>query len=46
MLPHLSQETDKTQILPFYSFAAVQRDYPGRDAAEPMVMEDKHIDMA
>ncbi|DBA77721.1 TPA: hypothetical protein ACH3X2_008414 [Trebouxia sp. C0005] len=33
MLPHLPQSVGKTQILPFYSFAAVQRDSSAQDAA-------------
>ena len=34
LLPHLVQDTGKTQILPFYSFAAVQRDPPNQHAVQ------------
>ena len=37
MMPHLTWQADKTQILPFYSFAAVQRDYLITDAVKPAV---------
>ena len=34
LLPHLVQDAGNTQILPFYSFAAVQRDPPNQHAIQ------------
>ncbi len=42
MLPHLSQQEGKTQILPFYSFAAVQRDSPAQGAANSANLAGTH----
>ncbi len=42
MLPHLPQEVGKTQILPFYSFAAVQRDSSAQDAADLAKLAGTH----
>ena len=42
LLPHLPQEVGKTQILPFYSFAAVQRDSPAQDAANSANLAGTH----
>ncbi|DBB00977.1 TPA: hypothetical protein ACH3X1_000884 [Trebouxia sp. C0004] len=42
MLPDLTQEVSKTQILPFYSFAAVQRDRSAQDAANSVNLAGTH----
>ena len=42
MLPHLPQEVGKTQILPFYSFAAVQCDSSAQDAANSASLAGTH----
>ncbi len=45
MLPHLPHEEGKTQILPFYSFAAVQRDRSAQDAANLANLAGTHCEM-